>query len=251
MLRNFLLIATRNLLKRKLYSFINIFGLALGMAVCLVILKYVDFELSYDSYHQNATQIYRVNRTWIQNGEDKGAGIISGYALGPTMVSEIPGIKTYIRTHPMYGGAVLTYERENNPVIFHEDNIQFVDSTFFTVFSYEALEGDLKTALQKPNSIVITEKIASRYFKDTEDPLGKLVKVNGGWADGTYEVTAVIKNVPDNSHLTFDIVIPMHNLLQNGQYKQDDGWGWNNFVTYAELEEKADYKAVEEKFPVR
>ena len=249
MLRNFLLIATRNLLKRKLYSFINIFGLALGMAVCLMILKYVDFELSYDSYHQNATQIYRVNRTWIQNGEDKSAGIISGYALGPTMVSEIPGIKTYIRTHPMYGGAVLTYARENNPVIFHEDNIQFVDSTFFTVFSYEALEGDLKTALQKPNSIVITEKIASRYFKDHEDPLGQLFKVNGGWADGSYEVTAVIKNVPDNSHLTFDIVLPMHNLLQNGQYKQDDGWGWNNFVTYAELEEKADYKAVEAKFP--
>jgi putative ABC transport system permease protein len=249
MLRNFLLLATRNLLKRKVYSFINIFGLALGMAVCLVILNYVNFELSYDSYHQHAPQIYRVNRTWIQNGEDKGAGIISGYALGPTMVSEIPGIKTYIRTHPMYGGAVLTYERENNPVIFHEDNIQFADSTFFHVFSYEAVEGDLKTALQKPNSIVITEKIVSRYFKDSEDPLGKLFKVNGGWADGTYEITAVIKNVPDNSHLTFDIVLPMHNLLQNGQYKQDNGWGWNNFVTYAELEEKADYKTVEEKFP--
>ncbi len=249
MFRNFLLIAARNLFKRKLYSFINIFGLALGMAVCLVILKYVDFELSYDSFHQNASHLYRVNRTWIQNGEDRGAGIISGYALGPTMVSEITGVKTYVRTHPMYGGAVLTYERENNPIIFHEDNIQFVDSTFFTVFNYNVVEGDLKTALQKPNSIVITEKIASRYFKDAEDPLGKLFKVNGGWADGTYEVTAVIKNVPDNSHFTFDMVMPMHNLLRNGQYKEDDGWGWNNFVTYAELEEKTDYKSVQEKFP--
>ena len=248
MLRNFLLIATRNLLKRKIYSFINIFGLALGMAVCLVILKYVDFELSYDSYHENASQIYRVNKTWIQNGENRGTGIISSYALGPTMLAEIPGFKTYVRTHPMYGGAVLTYEQENNPVIFHEDNIQFVDSTFFHVFSYEAIEGDLKTALQKPNSIVITEKIASRYFKDSEDPLGKLFKINGGWADGTYEITAVIKNVPDNSHLTFDMVMPMHNLLQNGQYKQDDGWSWNNFVTYGELEQNVDYKATEKKF---
>jgi putative ABC transport system permease protein len=92
MLRNFLLIATRNLFKRKLYSFINIFGLALGMAVCLVILNYVDFELSYDSFHQKAPAIYRVNSTWYQNGENRGTGIISGYGLGPALQTDIPGI---------------------------------------------------------------------------------------------------------------------------------------------------------------
>lgn len=249
MFKNFLLIATRNLLKRKLYSFINIFGLSLGMAVCLVILKYVDFELSYDSYHKNADNLYRVNSTWFQNGEDRGTGIISGYALGPAMQSEVPGIKTYIRTHPMYGGAVFTYDRENNPSIFHEDNIQLVDSTFFTAFTYEAAEGDLSTALEKPNSIVISEKIASRYFKDHEDPLGKIFKISGGWSDGAYEITAVIKNIPQNSHFPFEIVIPMHNLLQNGQYRQDNGWGWNNFVTYVELESNVDPKATEGKMP--
>lgn len=249
MLRNFLLIATRNLLKRKIYSFINIFGLALGMAVCLVILKYVDFELSYDSFHTNSTSVYRVNSTWYQNGEDRGTGIISGYALGPALQSEIPGIKTYVRTHPMYGGSVLTYDRENNPSIFHEGSIQLVDSTFFDVFTYESVEGDLKTALQKPNSIVITEKIASRYFKDDEDPLGKLFQISGGWCDGAYEITAVIKNVPQNSHFPFEILMPMHNLLLNGQYKEDNGWGWNNFVTYVQLEPGANHKAIEEKLP--
>ena len=249
MLKNFLLIATRNLLKRKLYSFINIFGLALGMAVCLVILKYVDFELSYDSYHTNAASIYRVNSTWYQNGESRGTGIITGYALGPALQTEVPGIKTYVRTHPMYGGAVLTYERENNPSIFHEESIQFVDSTFFEVFSYEAVAGNLATALQKPNSIVITEKIASRYFKDGKDPLGKVFQISGGWSDGTYEITAVIKNAPENSHFPFEIVMPIHNLLQNGQYQSDDGWGWNNFVTYVELEAKANPNVIEEKLP--
>lgn len=249
MFKNYLLVASRNLFKRKLYSFINIFGLALGMAVCLVILKYVDFELSYDSFHTHSSSIYRVNSTWYQNGEDRGTGIISGYALGPALQSEVPGVKTYIRTHPMYGGAVLTYERENDPSIFHEESIQLVDSTFFEVFTYESAEGNLKTALQKPNSIVITEKIASKYFKAEEDPLGKLLQVNGGWCDGSYEITAVLKNLPENSHFPFEILMPMHNLLLNGQYKQDNGWGWNNFVTYIQLESHANAKNVEEKLP--
>lgn len=124
-----------------------------------------------------------------------------------------------------------------------------ISRAFFDVFTYEAVEGDLRTALQKPNSIVITEKIASRYFKDDEDPLGKIFQVSGGWTDGAYEITAVIKNTPQNSHFPFDIVMPMHNLLLNGQYQEDDGWGWNNFVTYVELEAKADHQAVEEKLP--
>lgn len=249
MLKNFLLIATRNLLKRKVYSFINIFGLALGMAVCLVILKYVDFELSYDSYHTQADQIHRMYSTYYQNGELRTSNIVSGYALGPALVNDIPGVSKYIRTHPMYGGAVLTYQRENNPSIFHEDNIQFADSTFFDVFTYRAVEGNLNTALDQPNSIVITRDIASRYFKENEDPLGKILHINGGWADGEYEVTAVIENVPENSHFPFEVILPIHNLLMNGQYKEDDGWGWNNFVTYVELEKTADSKMMEEKLP--
>lgn len=249
MFENYLLVATRNLFKRKLYSFINIFGLALGMAVCLVILKYVDFELSYDSYHTNANAVYRVNSTWYQNNEDRGTGIISGYALGPALQSEVPGVKTYVRTHPMYGGSVLTYERENNPSVFHEESIQLVDSTFFEVFTCQSVEGNLKTALKKPNSIVITEKIATRYFKEDEDPLGKMIQVSGGWCDGAYEITAVLKNIPENSHFPFEILMPMHNLLLNGQYKEDNGWGWNNFVTYVQLEPNTSSKTVEQKLP--
>jgi len=87
------------------------------------------------------------------------------------------------------------------------------------------LQGDLNTALDNPKSVVITRKTADKYFKKDEDPLGKILQVSGGWADGDYEVTAVIKEVPQNSHFTFDFLFPTHNLLQNDQYKHDDGWG--------------------------
>src|SRR5688572_31610646 len=116
MIKNYLLIAGRNLMKRKVYSFINIFGLAVGVAVCLVILKYVDFELSYDTFHKNAANIYRTTNTYYQNGDLRGTGVISGYAQGPSLVADIPEVKRYIRTHPMYGGAVISYtSRSGNP----------------------------------------------------------------------------------------------------------------------------------------
>src|SRR5688572_10876614 len=224
MLKNYLTLAFRNLLKRKLYSFINIFGLAIGVAVCLVILKYVDFELSYERYHKNAANIYRTNSTYYRNGELRGTSMISGYAQGPSLLADIPEVKSYVRTHPMYGGAVVSYKREaGDPSVFHEDNMQFADSTFFDVFTYASIEGDLNTAMDKPASIIITRKTADRYFKKDEDPLGKIMQVSGGWADGDYEVTAVIENIPQNSHFMFDFLIPTHNLLSNGQYLEDDG----------------------------
>jgi putative ABC transport system permease protein len=250
MFKNFLTLAVRNLLKRKLYSFINIFGLAIGVAVCLVILKYVDFELSYDSFNKDASQIYRTVTSSYRNGEFRGSGVISGYAQGPSLLADEPEVEAYVRTHPMYGGAVVTYKRDaGDPSTFHEESMQFVDSTFLDVFTYSALEGNLNTALDNPKSVVITKKTANKYFKKDEDPLGKILQVSGGWADGDYEVTAVISEVPQNSHFTFDFLFPTHNLLQNDQYKHDDGWGWNNFHTYIELNPHADVKKLEEKMP--
>ncbi len=257
MIKNFFTLAIRNLLKRKMYSFINIFGLAIGVAVCLVILKYVDFELSYDSFHEKAHQIYRTTTTNYRNGELRGTGILSGYAQGPAMEADLPEVKTYVRTHPMYGGAVFTFKREfGEPSSFHEDdNTLWADSTFFDVFTFKAVEGDLKAALDRPNTIVLTKKAASRYFRPDEDPLGKIIEVAGGWSDGSFEVTAIIEDVPGNSHFNFQFILPMHNLLQNGQYAEDEdsGWGWNNFITYIELHPGTPMaigaKKVEEKLP--
>src|SRR5687768_12311290 len=144
MLRSNLTLAIRNLLKRKVYSFINIFGLAIGVAVCLVILRYVDFELSYDTFHEKGDHIFRTITTNYRNGELRGTGVLSGYAQGPALLSDMPEVKTFVRTHPMYGGAVLTYKRDfGDPSSFREDNnALWVDSTFFDVFTFKAAQGD-------------------------------------------------------------------------------------------------------------
>lgn len=250
MIRNYLTIAVRNLLKRKVYSFINIGGLAIGVAVCLVILKYVDFELSYDTFHQNAANIYRVTTVNYQNGELRGTNAVSGYALGPSLLTDIPEVKNYVRTHPMYGGAVISNNpATGEPLRFTEENIQYADSTFFDVFSYEFIEGNRATAFNKPTAMVITETTKKKYFGDATNVIGKTLQISGGWTEGSYEVTGVIKDVPQNSHFQFDFIVNIHSLLQNPQYKNDNGWGWNNFVTYVELYPKANLQNAINKLP--
>ncbi|HEX5170478.1 MAG TPA: FtsX-like permease family protein, partial [Cyclobacteriaceae bacterium] len=182
--------------------------------------------------------------------EFRGRGVLSGYAQGPALLADVPEVKTYVRTHPMYGGAVISYERPSgDPSTFHEDNnIQFVDSTFLDVFTYQSIQGNLSTALDNPSSVVITKRIAEKYFGKDEDPIGKVLKVSGGWSDGDYEVSAVI-DVPENSHFQFDFLFPIHKLLTNNQYTHDNGWGWYNFITYVELQPQTDARRVEEKLP--
>ena len=105
-----------------------------------------------------------------------------------------------------------------------------------------------RVALDRPSTIVITNEMALKYF-GKENPVGKALTLSGGWAEGEYEVTGIIKEVPQNSHFTFDFLINIHNLLQNEQYKNDDGWGWSNFVTYVQLHPQADLKAAHDKMP--
>ncbi len=117
------------------------------------------------------------------------------------------------------------------------------------MFTHKVLLGDVKHALDRPGTVVITRKMADKYFGDNADPVGKTLKVSGGWSDGEYEVTAVIENVPGNASFRFDFLFNIHNLLQNGQYKQDKGWGWNNFITYVQLHPGTNIKTVDEKMP--
>jgi putative ABC transport system permease protein len=249
MFRNFLTLAFRNLRKRKVFSFINIFGLAMGVGACLVILRYIDFETSYDSFHDNIAGLYRVNRSVFQNSEQRIATITTSYGLGPALTSEIPEIKRFIRTHPMYGGAVMTHQpQQGDAVAFLENNILMADSTFFRAFSFKSLRGHLTTALDDPNSLVITRSTAKKYFGDA-DPLGKTLKLAGGWEDGDYAVAAVIEDVPQNSHFVFDVLLPLHNIFSRDQYKKDDGWSWNNFVTYVQLNDNATRESAQQKLP--
>src|SRR6266487_603969 len=207
MLKSYFLLALRNLTKRKMVSFINIFGLGLGIAACLVIVKYIEFEASYDAFHVNSERLYRVTRSTIQNGEKKPPIVVTSYGLGPALTSNLPEVKRSIRLHPMYGGSVVSYQVPGAEArTFHEKKISIVDSTFLRAFTFQAVSGQVETALDQPNQVVITKSAAQKYF-GKDDPLGKALKFSGGWEDGDYFVSAVIENVPGNSHFDFDFLL--------------------------------------------
>lgn len=240
MIRNYLTLAIRNLLKRKVYSFINIFGVAIGISVCLVIWKYIEFELSYDNFHKNGDNIYRTLTT-LYTDKKKIAAV--GYDLGPSLTNNIPEIKTYVRISGTE--SVISYQSPKGVLIqFREANILWADSTFLSVFTFEAVFGDLSTALDKPSSIVLTQSMANKYFGKTIDPIGKILNLSG---EGDFEVTAVVKTVPQNSHLSFDFLLSIRNNINNPFYKNNPRW--NNFITYVQLNPHTTIDAVQEKMP--
>ena len=250
MIKNYLTLTIRNLRKRKIYSCINIVGLAIGLAVCLVIWRFVEFELSYDNFHSKADNIYRTTFTEYGKNWKDDWFVEFGYGLGPALINEIPEIKNFARIHPLYGEASLISVIHDGCKInqFYEENIFFADSTFLDMFSYPVIAGNASVALDDPSSIVITEATAKRYFGDV-DPIGKSLNLkNNYWGEGEYTVTAIMKNIPENSHLKFDILISMHNLLQIEYYQDPDAaWSANNFVTYVEMEANTKPQFLEEK----
>ncbi len=238
MVSNYLKIAWRHFIKNKLFSIINVLGLSLGLSIFIVIALYVQHELSFDSYHSQAGNIYRTV-TSVYKGEEKlGTYPLSPYAQVPMMQEEIPEIKSFIRTHPMYGNVVVSVERDGlDPLLFVETNAQFADSSYFNYFDHTFIEGNA-SALMQPESVVVTKSTALKYFNTTENVVGKSIHLSGGWANGDFIIKAIIEDVPDNAHFQFDFLLPVSKLLQNNQYKDDDGWGWSNFYSYVVLHDE-------------
>ena len=218
-------------MKNKFYSSINVFGLAAGLATCMLILLYVLDELSYDRYNTKADRIYRVNNE-VKFGGNYFDLAVSPALLGITMVRDFPEVEQYTRLR-WYGGFLVKKGNEN----IQEGRIGFADSTLFDVFTLPVLAGDAKTALKEPHSLVITEKIAKKYF-NTNDVVGKTMLIND---TGHYKVTAVIKNIPSQSHFNFDIFVPM---LEN-EGSNDGSWLSENWNTYILLRKDADVKKLE------
>jgi putative ABC transport system permease protein len=247
MIQNYLTLAFRNLWKRATFSSINILGLATGVAACLVIVHYIDFETSYDTFHTRTESLYRITRQLHKEGEAMGPTPKTTYGLGPALADELPEVETYIRTHEDAG--VLTYHSSTGESqAFHENHILAVDSTFLQAFTFSTIEGSTATALDAPNNIVITHAIARKYFGNDE-ALGKTLQLTGGRMKGDYTVTAVLEDIPQNSHFDFTILVPMHNMLTSRQYSQEDGWGWNNFQTYLLLRENISRDVALRKLP--
>lgn len=245
MFRHYLKIALRNLSRNKVFSIINILGLAVGMGVCLLIYQYIHFELSYDDFHKGAQNTFRLVSTAYQNEEQIGKGAESPYMLGVKGKEEIPDIRDAIRVHPQYGGAVVTNPETNDRFI--ELEMLYVDESFLEVFDFQLISGQPNTVLTGTSNLVITEEMANKYF-DSKDPIGQILRISGEWAEQSYTVTGVLKSPPVNSHFKFDFLIPIKSLLENDQYKKSDGWSWHNFVTYIQVEGISNIPEVEKKY---
>lgn len=251
MLYSYIKIAFRNFMKRKVFSVINIFGLSIGFSVCLILLSFVEFELSYDRQNEKANQIYRTVSSFYIKGELRGTYPLSDFGQGPALLANIPEVNNFVRTHLMHGGAIVSNgENLSKHIKFYEDgSIQYVDSNYFEMFTHEVIEGNLQTALDQPNAIVLTKTAARRYFGSEQQVVGKILNISGSWwTNGDYIVTAVIQDAPSASHFKFDFLISTYSLLQGEFYKSGNGTSTEgNFVTYVELNQKAELKTVQDK----
>jgi putative ABC transport system permease protein len=203
MLRNIFKIAIRNLLKDRFYSFLNIIGLSIGIAASFLILLYIVDELSYDEFHKDSDRIYRVS-VMGKFGENEVARMaVSCAPLADGLLKHIPEVETVTR---IASGVIIF---NHNEEIFKEVNMFYADSTFFDIFNFQLVEGDKKTALKDPYSLVLTEETALRYFGQEAlsngAVLGQLVKSG----EDTYKVTGIIENIPYNSHFSFDLLVSM------------------------------------------
>lgn len=234
MLRNYLTVALRNLWKHKFYSLINILGLALGLACFLFIFLFIRDELSYDNYHEKGDRTYRVNFDGYAFEQDLNFAVV-GAPLGPTVLEAYPEVEQQCRFRS-YGSYSVRYEDKS----YLEKDWIFVDSTFFDVFSFEMTKGNPKMALVEPNTIVITERMAEKYFGDA-DPIGKSLTADN---DELYRVTGVIREIPTNTHFSFDFFASLSSLEES----RNPTWLSNNFQTYLVLKEGADPAVVNTKF---
>lgn len=211
MIFNYIKIAFRNLAKQKLYSFINISGLAVGLAVCMMIMMYVAHEMSYDRFHKNAGLIFSPNPRIKVGGNFMNMAYMS-YAAGPLIQQAQPTVKAYMRTLSYFNQNPVVVNDPSSPAKkFIEDKLVFADPGFFNFFSFKLLSGSKEDALKRPFSVVLSQDMAKKYF-GTENPVGKTIVIKTD-STYTYQVTGVAENAPSNSSIVFNFVASNASLL--------------------------------------
>ncbi|MGI8951779.1 MAG: ABC transporter permease [Chitinophagaceae bacterium] len=235
MFKNYFKIAFRNLWRNKKFSGINIFGLAIGLATCLLITLFIKDELSYDRYNKNADQMVRV----VFKGVVDGQQMKEANVMPPVAQTLKANPEVLDATRIQVGGSpIITYRDKS----FKEDAFAYVDSNFFQVFTLPLIKGDAKTALMQPNTIVITQEIANKYF-GTEDPIGKVLNFKTG--NTSFKVTGVINKVPVNSHFHFDFFASMASVPD----AKSTSFMTSGYYTYLVLPKNYDYKKLQAKLP--
>lgn len=251
MLKNYFKIAWRNLLKKKVYSLINILGLGIGMACCVLIFMFVQDELSYDKFNEKGDRIFRIMHGYFSPEQSEAKNSKENYwiwgnaPVGPALEMDFPEVEKVVR---FSGRADILFTIEGETQ--QEEGIVFMDSTVFEVFSWELLQGDPKQALVAPYSVVLSESTAKKYFGE-ENALGKTIKgsdVAGRANAGDYTVTGVMQDSPSNSHLKFNTLLSLSTFYQS-RPSVFDSWGYVDTYTYFLVNDQFDQAAFEAKLP--
>lgn len=234
MLKNFLKVAWRNLYKNKSFSFIHILGLTIGITVCMMIFLYITKEFSVDSFHQKGKNIYRVMRGY--DATKARVPYLSG-PYAPALLNDYPNdIKKAVRVMPTQG--LVTLGKNS----FSEKHVYAVDPDFFELFSFGLIKGNMNAVLKDPHSVVLTETTAKKYFGNA-DAIGKVIQMDKSLQ---LKVTGIVRDVPSNSHLNFDMVIPITIYINDDWFTS---WRNNNGFVYVELNKNVNPAQLEKQFP--
>lgn len=236
MFKNLLLIAIRNFRKDSWYSLLNVLGLTIGITFSLFLIFYITDELNYDRHNENADRIYRII-SHVQEPEKKNEWASTQLPLGPTLKKDYPEVEETVR---FVGRERTLFKNGDNS--YYEKKIYYTDSTIFKIFAHQFVEGNAANALNEPNSIVLTRSVAEKYFGKKTAVVGKTLKT----VYDLYKVTAVIEDVPANSHIRYDMLISLSTVLKDDQNNPNYWGGFNNF-TYVLLKPGTDAVAFEKK----
>jgi len=235
MIKNLLLVAIRNFKRDKGYSLLNILGLTIGITFSLFLIFYIKDELGYDRYNKKADRIFRVNSFIKEKDKDMMYWAITPFPLGPALAKDYPEVEEAVR---FVGNGRTMYK--NGELRFYEDKVFFADSNVFRVFTFPFIEGDVNTALVAPNSMVLTESVAVKYFGKNKNYVGKTLLNDKG---DIYKITGVIKDVPKNSHILFNVLVSRKSLPVDFA----NSWGNFGFYTYVLLKPNTNAATFEKK----
>ncbi len=255
MIYNLLLTAFRNLKRNKFFSSLNILGLAVGMAVFLLIAQYVHFERSYENFVPNRSNIYRVGLNSYRSNELIQSTAENYPAVGPTLKNELPEVMSYARLYNLgyKNNVVMTYENAKpDPIAFKQTKFLYADSSFLSMMGYEMINGNATTALAEPLTAVISEKYARLYF-GKENPIGKTLHMHDDdFNDELVRITGVFRDLPPNTHLKFEVLFSYKTLLgrsNRAPARYDQSWAREDMYTFIQLKPGTDPKKVEAKLP--
>lgn len=238
MILNYLKFSWRNMRRHSLFTFINITGLAVGIAVCLLMLNYVAFEKEYDTFFPRSKDIVRISYSRLIDNELQYSKAQIFPAVGETLKATIPAVENYTRLFPVttHVEAVMTIEVGNERKSFTESSVYAVDSTFLTIFPLDFVEGDPRTALKGEFKIILSESAALKYFGDT-DAINKIIHWEGM---GDWIVAGIYKDLPENSHMQFNFLVSWMNV-----YGDKSAWNWDGFYTYLQLQPNTNHSDIE------